>query len=388
MNLGKYLQATVCLEIISADIPGVLNVISGQGVILSDVQTLSEICVHAVVSKKDLVQVRKICDRFGCQIRPLRFIGLYWPFKTFLRRPVIIAGSLLLCFTALWLPSKILFVQVSGNHIISTQYILEQAEFCGINFGSSTAHVRSERVKNEMLARIPQLQWVGINTTGCVAQIQVKENEQEKQQAINRSNLSIYAAIDAVVTYANATKGTLNCKMGQAVSAGDILIFNFVPNGEILQFTGASGEVFGDTMREITTVTPKQKTIKGDVVGQTVNYSVIIGKKEINFNNGSGIYGASCVKMKEKSTLTLPGGFELPVSIIKETILYYDTNANELTQTPDNLLQNYSNQYLLSQMISGRIISGQYNLAETDTLYSMQANYACNELIARITNEE
>ena len=35
--------------------------------------------------------------------------------------------------------------------------------------------IRSEKVKNSLLQRIPQLQWAGINTDGCVAVISVRE---------------------------------------------------------------------------------------------------------------------------------------------------------------------------------------------------------------------
>jgi hypothetical protein len=49
-----------------------------------------------------------------------------------------------------------------------------------------------------------------------------------------------------------------------------------------------------------------------------VRYSILLGKKRINFYKGSGIYDGSCVKMVSQYHLTLPGDYVLPVTVVKE----------------------------------------------------------------------
>ena len=89
-------------------------------------------------------------------------------------RPVLLAGLGILFLLAMYLPSRVLFIRVEGNMQIPDRQILAAAEECGIRFGASRREVRSEKVKNALLSSVPQLQWAGVNTAGCVATISVR----------------------------------------------------------------------------------------------------------------------------------------------------------------------------------------------------------------------
>ena len=83
----------------------------------------------------------------------------------------MVIGLCLLLLLVCILPTRVLFMRVEGNESIPENLILEAAEDCGIRFGASRSAVRSEKVKNGILSRISELQWVGVNTKGCIAVI-------------------------------------------------------------------------------------------------------------------------------------------------------------------------------------------------------------------------
>ena len=387
MNLFQSISGMLEIELICADIPLTLRYISQQGIVLENIRFPSALTVRALIARTDIKKVRAICKKQGDKLRIRYAKGIYWALKGLLRRPVLTVGILSLCLMALWLPTRVLFVQVSGNNSVSTAVILDHAAQSGVCFGASSRAVRSERIKNMLLEQIPQLQWVGVNTAGCVATIYVKENVQEIQSPAVSSTFDICAARDAFVTHVYATKGTISCKIGQAVKAGQVLIASHIPAGETMIYTGAAGEIYGDTIRQNVCITPIKTEKRRVILSQERKFSLIIGKNQINLHNGSGICSSSCVKIVKEDPLTLPGGFQLPVAIRTEYITYYETEENILAEESMHWLQSYSSDYTKQQMIAGKILSGTFTTELTDDLYTLQGDFTCNEMIGSITNE-
>jgi hypothetical protein len=173
--------------------------------------------------------------------------------------------------------------------------------------------------------------------------------------------------------------------VGQAVTRGQVLISGYTDCGIIIQATQAKGEVYAATNRSFAAVSPLNWQSQETKISTQKKYSVIIGKKRINFYKGSGISDATCDKMYEESYITLPGGFQLPVIIVTETIVCYDETGVTL-QEPN--LQSFAQRYLQMQMIAGTVTSGQEDGWTEDGIYRFQGNYACTEMIGQVRSEE
>ncbi len=289
----------------------------------------------------------------------------------------------------LYTPSRIFFVRVEGCDAVPALLIVEQAEKCGIHFGSSRARVRSEKVKNDLLNAIPELQWAAVNTSGCVATISIREKTTAAETKPNHGVSSIIAVRDGIVTDCTATKGNLLCKTGQAVKAGEVLISGYTDCGLQIRATRADGEVYAQTQRQMTALLPAGLEQKGEVQKVQQKYSLLFGKKRINFYKGSGISDTSCDKMYTQYFLTLPGGFQLPVALTVETLVFYDKMT--VCAEQDAVLEDmghYCEQYLLDQMISGSIISKKRTMEASDEVYVLYEEYTCQEMIGRVKNEE
>ena len=92
--------------------------------------------------------------------------------------------------------------------------------------------------------------------------------------------------------------------------------------------------------------------------------------------------------MYEEYYITLPGGFRLPVTLIKETVL--DAELQSVAQEPEaaaQRLETYGQKYLRDQMISGSIIGGERTILEEDGLLVMKGEYLCTEMIGRSRQE-
>jgi sporulation protein YqfD len=328
--------------------------------------------------------LRFLCQKRGDQIRSIKQASLLWQIRELRHRPVLIAGLSLLLILSLWLPGKILFVQVEGNVSVPTRMILESAGESGITFGASRRDVRSEQVKNSLLQALPALSWAGVNTYGCTAVISVREREDASGTIRPNEVSSIVASMDGIVEEMTVIKGTGICKPGQAVKSGQVLISGYTDCGLIVQATRAEGEVFARTNRRIRLISPTDTLKRGRQSFQKRKISLLIGKKRINLANNSGISCRECAKIYVENYWVLPGGFVLPLALAVETWYSYETEA--ANWAPD--LQSAAENYLLRQMVSGSIRRMDTVFSEEEGLLILDANCGCYEMIGITRTEE
>ena len=302
-----------------------------------------------------------------------------------LHRPVFTIGVLLYMLVVVAVPDRVFFVQIEGNSTVPDRLILEAAQTCGISFGASRREVRSERMKNALLEKIPQLQWAGVNTHGCIAIISVRERQEETKQG-NEKPASIVASRDAIVRQITVLRGTQLCKVGQAVKAGQTLVSAYKDYGLSIKLTGAKAQIYGQTERNLEVVTPVSTTLRTNEITRQRKYSVIIGKKQINFFKDSGISDTSCVKMYKRTYITLPGGYVLPIAWVTYEFIYYETQVAE--NSDFSFVEQSARDYLLTQMTDGSILREESDFAVVDDRYRFLATYSCYELIGLPKDEE
>ncbi|MBQ7801806.1 MAG: sporulation protein YqfD [Oscillospiraceae bacterium] len=383
MGVFRSLGGMVHLELTSADISGALAAINGSGIRLFRADSHGDLTIRFWVRRQDYRALRRLAEKRGESLKLLGRSGLYWSVKGLLGRPVLVLGMLLLLGMVLFVPSRVYFVRVEGNETVPARQILEAAENSGIRFGASRRAVRSERMKNELLSALPELQWAGVNTYGCVAVISVRERSVPEEKESEEGVCSIIAARDGIILSCTATKGNLLCTVGQAVQAGEVLISGFTDCGLTVTATRAEGEILAQTRRTLTTVTPSEHLIRCEEQSQRTKYSLILGKKRINFYKGSGIWDATCGKMYTEYHLTLPGGFQLPVTLVKEVYTSYDLSASE-TEEAEARLAEFAEEHLRQVMVAGTIVSADHVLTAEDGLYRLTGDYACIEMIGKV----
>ena len=227
---------------------------------------------------------------------------------------------------------------------------------------------------------LPELKWAGVNTYGCRAVITVRERDSAEQKGVRSPVRHIVAKRDGIIVSCTVTDGCRACDAGQAVKEGDILISGYTDCGIAIRAEAASGQIFAETNRNLVVITQNQCLRRTALKQKAVRFSLILGKKRINFYKGSGISGATCVKMLTEYVLTLPGGFELPVSLVKECIIPSDTATAE-TNDHQALLKIIASAYLEEQMISGTVLRKDEILSEAAGLWVLEGQYACIEQI-------
>lgn len=368
------------LRITSADCAGCLRLLTQQGVRLEQIDWCSELTAELSIQKSQWKLAQALLQKRRADVEILHRAGLPRRVRSWMRYPIVLGALAVILAGTLFLPGRVLFLRVQGNGDVPARLILEKAEAYGVFFGASRRDIRSERVKNGLLHEIPALRWAGVNTSGCVATITVTPREAEIPQAQDTLPASIVALRDAVVTDVTVTAGTALCTPGQAVTAGQVLISGYTDLGLCNRVQRADGEIFGITNRSVRAVLPL-RTARIVPSGEILRkYSLLIGKKRINFHADSGILYPGCGKMTEVQWLTLPGGWELPIALVVEC---YDLTTLEYTDRGDctDHLERTALRHLREAMIAGEVRHAQCRTETTDDLWILSGDYECREMI-------
>ena len=387
MSIWNSLAGMQVLRLISADPEGALAALQKTGITLLDMKMIDPLTWEFTVHRSDVKIIENTTNRRGDTLTHIRSIGIFWTLLRLRKRPVLLLGMLCLLVLSCYVPSRVFFVQVEGNVTVPSRYIAQQAQSCGIFFGASRKTVRSEQVKNQLLSQMPQLQWAGVNTAGCVAVITVQERNTEEMTEEKSKVSSIVAVRDGIIAEMTVLRGNGLCNPGQAVKAGQVLISGYTNCGLCIQATQAEGEIMAYTQRRLSAVYPENRVFRGRITGTEEKISLIIGKKQINFSKCSGISGGSCAKIYEQKYMTLPGGFVLPVSVIRERITYYETSVGA-EDDGEQCLRDFARNYVCRQTIAGKIENAQVFVSASDGLFRLEGIYGCLENIGVVRVEE
>lgn len=389
MEIWDRFFGVVHVQVTSADTAAFLRAVADQQVMVQALNQTDTMTVSFQTKQRDLERLRKLTKRRGEEMKVLTQKSGFLMLRRIFHRPVLTAGMILLLIGSIVIPQHVLFVRVEGNSTVPDRLIIEKAEESGIFFGAARRSIRSEKVKNALLEQIPQLQWAGVNTSGCVATISVRERVEEEHVQETDGISRIVAARDGVIQKITVEKGTGRCVEGQVVKAGDILISGYTDCGLLVQASRAAGEVYAQTLHTVQAVSPVNVNKRGSIQREEKKYSLILGKNKINFYNDSSILDGSCVKIYWEKYWTLPGGYLLPVGIACEIRRYFDdTTVTSDTKEMQSLLEAYTPVYLQSQMIAGQILQQSGEVFRDGDLLVYQGNYVCLEMIGREQSEE
>ena len=380
----KKIRSMLLVELTSGNNMVVLQRLAKIGIQLEQVIYLDEIIVHFQVTPGDYRKIKNNL-KSGETVRSLQRVGCTWHIKQIKKHPLIVGAIILMLFGTMWLPRRILFVQVEGNTALPHKLILEKAENCGIGFWANRSVIRSEKVKNALLSQLPELKWAAVTTKGCTATIHLEEESQQKSQ-VKALPMNLVSVTDGIVQEMTVSRGTPLCKVGEAVTSGQVLISGYTDCGLTIQVTGAEGEVYGLTQRQLQAVAMRPIVDRGETAKSKTAYSIQIGKKLIKLYKDSGISDSSCVKIKLDKNMRLPGGKMLPVILVKE--VWYSGAFGTGSGVPHDFLNQTAREYVFDHMQAGEILNQNITLEKQRDIVRLSGSYSCREMIGQITSEE
>lgn len=389
MGLAYFLRDNIFIEINTAAKAELLTAINEAGIHIWNVVSPNELVVQGTIRRRDQKSLCELLEKRCESMSSKERSGLYVQISSLCRRPILILTVVFIIFLSVFIPTRILFIQVEGNRIVPTNRIVECASNAGVSVGTLRRSIHSERIKNALLSSMPELQWAGVNTYGCVAKITVKENVSTNLTTPKQGPASIVSRCDGIIEAITVTRGTPLCSVGQAVTKNQTLVSAYTDCGSVIKSTRAEAEIVGITYHTVVAFSPLNSQKRAVDIAWRKCYSLKIGKKLIKLYKDSGISDIRCAKISTEYPIKLPGGFLVPIALVQDE--YVRSEFFEESLDPANSLDWLSamiEQYHLSQMRAGDILQKKYSSnISADTLV-ISAEYLCREMIGMVREEE
>lgn len=206
---------------------------------------------------------RRICPlaRHAClRMRMRQKHGFpFWRHRYRYRKGLLL-GLVVYIVLLLALSPRIWVIEVEGNVATSKEAVLEQAQRYGVKLGGRMDALQIKQFQLHGTDALETVGYITVNPSHCVARIQVTERT-PTPQVIDLSRPSdIVAARDGRILQIESRSGQKMVKVGEAVTAGTVLI-----SGRVLTDLGeklyrAYGEVLAETTRRITVSVPLLQT--------------------------------------------------------------------------------------------------------------------------------
>ena len=341
------------------------------------------------VYQKDLIAIRRCIMHCFAEVQILRNHGFAQRYGGLRKRPILVFGMLLALAATFFFQKFVWVLDVQGAQTLHEEEILRALEEENIRFGTRGADIDSELTKHRMLLRLPKLSWLAVNRSGGVLHVLVTERSSPTSEQPPYRVANVVAACDGVLTEISVLEGMKLCKVGQTVTAGQLLVSGYEDYGLRVRAVCANAEIYARTWHAGTIVTPDTVLVKAYTGRIWTQKTLIIGRKRINLSGNSGIPLVNCDKMISEKCLPLPGGYELPLRL--ETAIYreYRLTAQETSRTEaETLLHTAWRQLTKQAMTIGEIQETAATVLHTDGLYVLHAESTCREMIARLVPAE
>lgn len=355
-----------------------------HGVRFRNYDKKDELTAELVVSAADMDRVNACAKKTMCDVKMLRTFGLIpmlWSMKLRLIYPLILCCLIAAVF---WIQGRILFFKVEGNTTIPEQQILQILESGGISFWTRGDSLDLNMEKNKLLAQIPELGWITINTEGPTAAVVVRQREEKPVTAGNYAPANVVAEKSGIIEAVTVTGGTPQVNVGDVVIAGDLLISGVTNLDKTMLLTRAEGEITARTYQRKTGMILKTVTEKSYTGRESRKISLTFGKNTINFYNSGRISYDNYDKMYDRKALTLPGGYVLPLSITVITFREYDTVEVPVAEDDaQQLLEDSIRKDTENKFHGGMILDMRLKMEDSAHYYILSGLVECREDIGR-----
>lgn len=240
--------------------------LSEARILLRDVTPIDDFTIEARILTRDAARADAACTRAMCTMEILETSGASRTFSGLRRRWCFALLLILVIAAGYIIPKFVFFYRVSGNDSVPAEQILRELQDLGVGFGTYGPDIKPQDLKNQMLRRIPELQWLTVTQNGMCAEVVVRERPEREPVLDRKTPQNVVASRAGVITEVLCFDGNCLVSPGQAVESGQLLVSAYTDLEFKTQVSAARAEIYAKTVRHTETVLPEtalQKRLPG-----------------------------------------------------------------------------------------------------------------------------
>lgn len=386
-------RGVVTLTITGVEPERFLNECARQGVLFWGTEPVDAVTLRMKIHARRRRKAEAIAARLMCEVQADSEEGAPFFLLRMSRRYGLLVGMGVSILSALILSQFILTVQVTGNENLPTAVILSELRRQGVRPGAFGPGLDEGAIAQRVLVELEELSWMAVNLNGTRANVLVRERVEKPELENARRPADVVAEATGILTQVEAWQGKALFQEGDTVVAGDVVISGWMPiepppYSEITNLGGrsvrAEGRVEARTWRTLTAAIPTQTWVKSPTGREKTLFSLSVFGKRLNFYRNSGISFAEYDKITDVKNLTLPGGTQLPICLIKETVREVELFSAEIDrEMTAQMLEGRLRGRLSALVEEGEILSGDVVCREDKGLFQVSLLAECREEIGK-----
>ncbi len=379
-RIYEKLRGRLRIEACGAYVEGLLNAAALEAVELWDIECVDDYTLRLNVYEPDYPRLQALGEKCMCELKVLSARGGSRDRKLIKRRwgllAFLLAGALLLFVSSLFVWE----IEVVGNDKLSRGQILRALSRSGVDLGAYRYSISADLVRSSMMQQLPELGWMTVNINGSRAVAVIVERQEKPEIYAQSDPADIVAAESGIIKRMSVENGKPVVKQGDSVLEGELLVsgvMDSLSNGS--KFVRAKAKVLADTWHELSAVCPVREEVKEPGLLSHSRFALVFGKRRINlyFDSGKAIDG--CDKIIHEYKLGVEGLFALPVTLVREELIPYDT---ELQQAYDREAMAQQLEKELLEDVEGEVLSQSFSQGESGGTYVLTLRSHCLEDIA------
>ncbi len=319
----------------------------------------------------------------GVRVRLQKKHGLPFHVNRYRQRSGILAGALLFVVILYAMSFFLWNVEVSGQTTLTEEEITLKLYELNIRPGAYRGSLEPQELANMLMGDMPELSWAAVNITGSNAYVEVREVQKGADRIPVDQPCNIKAARDGLILSVEAPAGFPSVQVGEAVTAGDLLISGVWEDDQgNSMLIHSSGKVMAQTARTERLEYPVNQELylaAGDPV--TCRRIDLFGLLlPLSFTVPPG----GDVSLDETETPVHIGKMHLPVTVFEEKWTPLVRHEKQLTETEALAAAQKREQELKSQWAEEgiKVIDVKCDKTRTAQSFVYVYTFTCEEDIA------
>ncbi len=383
LGILNFFLGWVLIEVRGSYIERFLNLCAKNKIGFWGMDRLAPDLVRVRVTVSNYRKLRPYAKKAMCHVHIVKKHGIRFFTVRFKKRIALVSGLLAFLTVAWVLTSFIWIIDISGCSTEKKSDLEKYLRENGVYIGAYVPKINIAELKNDILIKMPDLAYVGVNINGSHAYVQVRDRVLAPQVEMNENEpYNIVARRGGIITSIVVTSGTQEVKKGDTVVEGQLLAGSYMTgrSGSTVVMR-AKAQVRARTWHTVTALFPMEVLSKEYTGREKTVYALVFGKSRLKLYRNSGILYEECDKIIKKSVLTLPGGIKLPVILEEQTLREYVTKTKSVS--PETALEylTHSLDGALKLDADARVIDRRYSTGFKDNVARVTMTAECEESI-------
>lgn len=166
------------------------------------------------ILRRDEARAAQLVRMGGCDCAVIERGGFSTVFGGLRKRPALLILLATAIAAGIVVPKYVFFYEVEGNEAVPSAQILRELRELGVGFGTYGPSIKPQELKNQMLLRIPKLQWLTVQQSGMCARVVVRERPDKAPVLDRKVPTDVIASRAGVLTRVEAVAGNCLCAPG------------------------------------------------------------------------------------------------------------------------------------------------------------------------------